>query len=324
MITLYYHKKRLQRTDSFRVLKKIVRDRKTVFWLDVSGGDAREIRHVLADIMKFHSLAVEDCLSFTAHPRIDDYSNTTFILLHSLNFYKNESRVSTRELDAFLGKNFLVTYHYKPLECVKQLEKKIVSDKKALTRGPDRIYHFLLDNMFDGYFSVLEGLDEKIQHIEESMLRKSRGHFREVLGEITAFRKNILIIRKIIIPQIRVMKDLIGEHNRFIRESNRVYFRDILEHLNRISHMVDVNLDLIQGTFDSFSFLLSHRTNETMRVLTIIATIMMPLTFIAGVYGMNFKFMPELSWKYGYFAVLGIMAGLSAFMLWFFKRKKWL
>lgn len=325
MMTFYYYTDELHRTGSIEELESVWRTKKDAKkWLHIYGDNEQEIRRILGEICGFHPSTVDDCLNFNAHPKIEEYDDYIFMVIHSVNYYEKEDRISTRELDGYLGENFLVTYNYKPVECTDLLEKKLGTEKKFITKGEDILYYFLLDKLFDKYFFILEDLDKRIELIDNRIFRNEIKNTGEILNDINNFRRNILIIRKIMIPQILTMKNLICENGKFIREKNLAYYKDILDQLNKVSVMVDVNFDLINGTFQSFTSLLSNKTNEIMKVLTMIATVMMPLTFIAGIYGMNFKHMPELEWEYGYFTVWGIAVLIIIFMLSFFKKKRWL
>jgi len=323
MITLYYYDAELKKSDSIEELKRIAKNKDITFWLDIYDAEDEEIMDILGGVFNFHPLTVDDCLGFTPHPKIDEYEDYIFVILHSLNYYECENRISTRELDTYLGKNFLITYHYKTIECISSLEKKILKDNKLMLKGSDMLYYFLLDKLFDKYFLILEEMDKKIETIEDEIFSFDTKHINQILTKINTLKKNNLLMRKIIVPQIKAIKDLVNETDNFISEKNKVYYKDIHYHLNRVSDMIDVNLDLIRGTFDTFSSLLTNKANEIMRMLTIIATLMMPLTFIAGVYGMNFRHMPELEWKYGYVWALGIMLSVALFMIFWMRKRKW-
>jgi len=324
MVKFYYYSDGLKKSDSPEELKTIIKNKDLFVWVDIYDADQVEIQKILKEICGFHYLTVESCLSFTAHPKVDEYDDYIFVIFHSLNYYECENRISTRELDAYIGKNFLVTYHYKVIECVDLLEKKLEKENKFIQKGSDILYYFLMDKMMDRYFVILEQMDRKISDLEDAVFNMDTNSFNFLLTEINALKKNTLLIRKIMVPQIKAIKEIFNSSTDIIQENHRVYYKDILDHLNKTSDMVNVNLDLIKGTFDTCSSLLSNKTNETMKVLTIIATIMMPLTFIVGLYGMNFRYMPELDWKYGYLLAIVFMAVIAISMLLFMKKKKWL
>ncbi len=195
MVTLYYFTDELHKTNSVEELKSVWQTKKDIKkWIHIRGDDEQEIKQILSGICGFHSSTIEDCLNFSAHPKIDIYDDYIFLVIHSLNYYEKEERISTRELDAYLGENFLVTYNYKPIECIEAMEKKFNTDKKFTQKGTDILYHFILDKLFDKYFLILEELDKRIETIDNKISKNEIKNTNDILHDINDFRRNILIM----------------------------------------------------------------------------------------------------------------------------------
>jgi len=237
-----------------------------------------------------------------------------------VDFSRLEERFSTHELDIFLGPNFLVTFHKQHHKSVFDTRGRVVKNPDHLLRSPDWLLYSILDAMVDNYSPAMEQFDERVNGVEADVF----GHdANRALNEILTLKREILHLRRIIVPQRDILNRLSHECERFIRKEHFIYFRDVYDHLSRISETADIYRDILTGILDAYLLLTSNRLNTVMKTLTIIATILMPLSVITGIYGMNFEYIPEYHTKYGYFIVLGIMATLVIVMLAVFKRKKW-
>jgi magnesium transporter len=284
-----------------------------LLWVSLEGAVESEINSVLRDIFHFHPLAVEDCLSPGYQtPKIDDFGSYIFIISHALGPAPD---FDTVELNAFLGEKFLVTSYLGPnMAPIEATWKRLDRDDRLASHGADFLLHAILDTLVDE-------IDEEIEILEDEVLGLPKP---PVLQRILSLKHRTMALRRIIGPQREVMNRLSRDDFPQITQQSRIYYRDIYDHLVRIQDMTESIRDLISGSLDIYLSATSNRLNEVMKALTIVSTIFLPLTFIAGVYGMNFQFMPELSWKYGYLAVWGVFIFIVGGMLYFFKRRGWI
>jgi magnesium transporter len=290
-------------------------------WIDLEDPTLKEAG-ILEDPFHFHPLAIEDCLSEVHHPKLDDYEDYVFFIVHGIRFDAPTDSFITRELDIFLGRNYLVTHHKGPMRSIswarEQCGKQLL---QTFPRGVDFLIHQVLDMMFEHYFPNLDAIEDKIQLVQVEVFESSS---RETLDRIFALKKDVLMLRRICTPQREIVNRLARGEFKVIDRRAALYFRDIYDNLYRIVESSMSYQDLVQGTMDAYLSTVNNRLNETMKRLTGIGALLMPLTVITGVYGMNFEHMPELKWRYGYFLVLGGMAVLSAGLLWFFKKRQWI
>lgn len=292
-----------------------------VIWVDLEAPTDAELA-LLHDPFGFHPLAIEDCLTREHQPKIEDFGPYVFLIARGLDFNPPVADFQTLKLAAFLGQDWLVTYHRRPMRSVDAVRQKYsVVDKAAPPRGPDRLLYEILDHVVEFYFPILESVEGELDSIEERLF-SDPGH--GTLDRILETKRRVVDVKRTISPHREVFNRVVrGEFEEFDPETARFY-RDLYDSTQRLSDMADSYRDLLSGTLDAYLSVSSHRLNEVMKVLTIFATILLPLTFIAGVYGMNFEHIPELGWRYGYYAVWGVMLLVAGGLLWFFQRKGWL
>jgi magnesium transporter len=291
-----------------------------LLWVSLENTDEEEITSILRDAFHFHPLAIEDCLTVGYQtPKIDDFGTYIFIITHALGLGPEFEMV---ELNAFLGEKFLVTSYQGPtMSPIQMVWKKLDRDERLASHGSDFLLHAILDVQVDEFTPLIDQIDEEIEVLEDAVL----GHpHPSVLERILDLKHRIMSLRRIIGPQREVMNRLSRDDFPQITKQSRIYFRDIYDHLVRIQDMTESIRDLISGSLDIYLSATSNRLNEVMKALTIVSTIFLPLSFVAGVYGMNFQFMPELNWKYGYLMVWGVFILIVAGMLWFFKKRGWI
>jgi len=290
-------------------------------WIDLEDPTVKEAA-ILEDPFHFHPLAIEDCLSEIHHPKVDDYEAYIFAILHGIRFDAPTDSFITRELDIFLGANYLITHHNGPMRSVTTVRDQCNKNLQAsMPRGVDFLLHAILDQMFEHYFPSLDAIEDKIQMVQVEVFEDPS---RETLDRIFALKKDVMQLRRICLPQREIINRLARADFKVISARAAVYFRDIYDNLYRIVEGSMSYQDMTQSTMDAYLSAVSNRLNETMKRLTIVSALLMPLTVITGIYGMNFDNMPELRWKYGYFMVLGVMALISGVLLLWFKRNKWL
>lgn len=290
-------------------------------WVDIQKPTQTDMQFI-GRHFSFHPLAIEDCMTSIQRPKIDRYDNYLFIVLHAAILAPHKDKASSLELDSFIGENYVVTVHLKPIPSVSATWQRCIKHIGIMSRGAAYLFYFLADALVDNYFPILEKLDKEIQKAEDAIFKHADS---TVLSKVFDLKENVLILRRILGPQRETMNFIArGGYHPIIPAELSVYFRDVSDLLARINDNLDTYRDMLTSALDGYMSITSNKLNEIIKVLTIIATIMMPLTLITGIYGMNFRFMPEINWRYGYFAVMLIMISLAGGMLLFFKKKKWL
>jgi magnesium transporter len=316
-LVLDLKKKKLVESNSFKKLKKFISRKEFIVWVDLTPKE-KELKE-LQETFGFHALEIEDCKKFTALPKMDEFEDHLFLIFHRV-FYDFETHhLSVKEVNFFLGKNYLVSVHQESLEKIKEMKKKIKANPLLMKSGPDLVMHEILDLFIDDYLPIIDHWDEVIEKLEEKIIE---GQTKGMLKKITRIKRNIAHFKKSISPQRDILNKLIRRDSRFISEKAVIYYRDIYDHLMRAYNSLEANRDLITSVFEAYLSMISNEMNKIMQRLTIVATIFMPLTLIAGIYGMNFHYMPELSWEYGYFAVLLGMVFVGTGMWIYFSRKR--
>jgi len=293
-----------------------------VLWLDLEAATPEEGVPLLAGVLHFHQLTVDDCFNLHVDPaRIDDYGDYIFVIAQAIGYQAKSERLQTTELDLFLGPNYVVSFHEQPLPLVDGLRHRCEQDGPELARGADFVAHALLDALVDDYQPAVDELDETLERVEELALAKTQPG---ILEQILLLKRNVQRLRRTIIPQRDVVNRLArGEFPHVVRPEANIYFRDIYDHVVRVEQLVESVRDLADGVLNTYLSALNNRMNEVMKTLSVIASILLPLTFIASIYGMNFENMPELGWEWGYFGILGAMAAIALGLVFFFRLRRW-
>lgn len=291
-------------------------------WVSLEQSDESEINAFLGEIFHFHPLAIEDCLSMGYQtPKVDDFADYLFIIAHALRPDSNLDDLETMELNLFLGKNFLVTcYRDDIMPPIEKVWQRLDLDKRLYLNGPDFLAHAILDAMVDAYLPMLDQMDDEIGWLEDQVLETPDP---KTLQRILNLKHTVIQLRRIISPQREVINRLARDDFAQIDQHSRIYFRDIYDHLVRILDLSENLRDIVSGAMDIYLNSTSLRLNVIMKALTIVSTIFLPLSFVAGVYGMNFHFMPELSWRWGYPLVWLVFISIVAFMIWYIRKNRW-
>jgi len=302
-------------------IKKFLATGEGLLWVDTEDV-TDEDTELLSDVFCFHPLAVADCISKNIHPpKIDDFEDYLFIIVHGINYHVESDVVETTELAIFLGKNYVVTSHDVPMKSVSSMLDRIRKDGRPMRRGADFLAHDIIDALVDNIMPTINGMDEKNDQLEAEALHEPK---RETLMSIMQLKRSILALTRVILPQREIMNGLSRGDYPFISERAQIYYRNIYDHLVRIEMLTLGLRDMAESVLSTYLSSVSNRMNEIMKVLTLIATIFIPLTFITGIYGMNFANMPELGWKYGYFIILIVMAVIGISLVFYFRRRRWL
>jgi len=276
----------------------------------------------LGNCFTVHPLALEDILNTEQRPKVEDYGEDLFLVVKLLSYNEKKDEIEAEQVSLILRRNALLSFQEKEGDDFANVKERLRAGKGRLRKlGADYLAYTLLDIVVDQYFVVLEKLGERIEILEGRLLADPG---TATLQKIQHLKKEMLLLRKWIWPLREVISSL--ERGEFpgIQESTRIYLRDVYDHAIQVMDTVEIYRDMLSGMLDIYLSSLNNRMSAVMKVLTIIATIFMPLTFLAGVYGMNFKHMPELDWPWGYPLILTLMAIVAILMLTLFRRKKWL
>jgi len=293
-----------------------------VLWVDFFR-PTREEAALLSEVFQFHPLAVDDCLRPTFRPRVDVFDDHLFVIVHGPDLAIRDKELRTLELDAFLGRNFLVTVHQVALRSLVQFAEQCQrAPQQTLERGADFLLYSILDLMAENYSPILGRAESRSAHIEERILAGAAGG--EILTELVHLRRSLLHLRRVITAQRDATNLLTHQGPPLVSDRARVYFRDVVDRYQRILETIEVQREVVNGARDTYLGMTSSRANEIMKTLTLIATIALPLMLVSSHYGMNFKNMPELAWRYGYLWALGLMTCIAGGMYYYFRRKKWL
>lgn len=297
-------------------------DTPEVTWINVEGihdiGPVKEF----GEIFGLSSLVVEDILNPNQRPKFEDHGDYLFVVMKFLDFDEETNRVVPEQISLILGKNYILTFQEKVRGKLDPVSSRIRNPKARIrTRGIDYTFYSLLDVIVDGYFVVLEKIGESLAELEERIMENPEP---EVLQRIFENKVNMMVFRRATWPLRDMANMMIKGDSSLINEDLEHFFKDLHDHLMNMVEISYSAREMTQGLTDLYLSVVNHRMNEVMKVLTIIATIFIPLTFLVGVYGMNFKYMPELEWRWGYFAIWGLMGFVGLSMYAFFIRKKWM
>lgn len=304
-------------------MRTILAEGTGLLWVILDQPEHHELESVLKDVFKFHPLPVEDCQSIGYQtPKVDDFDDYLFIISHALIHDHNDlENLDTNELDLFLGKNYVVcSFREESMPPIQSIWDRIEKDQRLMSHGADFLAHAVLDALVDDYMPLIDRMDEEIEWLEDRVLEKPNP---ETLQRILGLKHSTLTLRRIVGPQRENMNRLSRDDFQIIAEKNKIYFRDIYDHLVRIQELIESVRDIVSGTLDIYLSATSNRLNEIMKALTIVSTIFLPLSFLAGVYGMNFKYFPEINWPLGYLFVWILFICISLVMVIFFKKRKW-
>lgn len=295
-------------------------DQKEIVWLNIDGLQDIKLFEEIGKIFGLHPLVLEDILNTNQRPKTEDYGDYIYLVVRNFHEQGNGSLLSD-QVSIILGEKFILSFQERDTDLYKLIKEKISQNKGRIRKqGADYLAHALLDNVVDHYFIILENLEDKIESLEDDLIRQPN---RSSLQTIHLLKRQLILLRKSLWPLREAVSALERSDSSLINRTTLVYFKDIYDHTIAIIDTVETFKDMLSGILDIYLNSVSNRLNEVMKVLTIIATIFMPLTFIAGIYGMNFRYMPELEMRWGYFVILGIMLAVALFMVRYFRKKKW-
>ena len=298
------------------------KDTESVSWINIDGLHSPDFIATVGNHYELHHLLLEDILNTRHRPKVEEFDNHIFLTLKMLGISKSGESVVAEQVSFVLGENWVLSFQEQEGDIFEGLRQRLRDNKGTIRQhGADYLLYRLIDTVVDNYFFVTEHLSESIDKLEEEVLKSPD---TPSLQQIQKMKRLITNLRKSTLPLREAIFSLEKNENNLIKDSTRRYLRDVYEHIFHINDSFESQRDMLASIMDLYLSGVSNRMNEVMKILTIIATIFIPLTFIAGLYGMNFDNMPELHWKYGYFFILLAMLILFIIMLFYFKKKKWL
>jgi magnesium transporter len=294
----------------------------TVTWINVDGVHDPAVIDKLGAKFDIHPLVLEDIMTTTQRPKTEDLGNAVFVVLRMIECDANGLGMTADQLSLILGPNYVLSFQETPGDCLDPVRQRIRAGKGRIRKlGPDYLAYALIDAVVDNYFFLLEKLGERIDGLEEQLVAGPR---REILHDIHLLKREMIDLRKAVWPLREVVSRLERLESPLIKKSTGVFLRDVYDHAIQVIDTVESYREILSSMIETYLSSVSNRMNEIMKVLTIISTIFIPITFLVGLYGMNFKFMPEIGWRWGYPVVWAVIIASVVSMLHFFRGKKWL
>jgi magnesium transporter len=297
------------------------KDSSATSWVNIDGLHDTSLLGAIGDVFGLHPLVMEDIVNTDQRPKIEDYGKYVYIAIKQLFLDEATGDILTDHQSIVLGNGFVISVGESRTKVFKPIRERLENGGRIRKLGADFLAYSLLDAIIDNYFDVLERLGDRVEEVEELLISRP---VPDTLRKINDLKRDMLFIHKGIWPLREVINLLERGESQLVQDNTRLFIRDLYDHVIQAMDTCEIYRDILSGLLDMYLSSLSNKMNEVMKVLTIISTIFIPLTFLAGIYGMNFRNMPELEWPWGYFATLGVMAVIAAAMLTYFKRKKWL
>jgi len=292
-----------------------------VTWINVDGlGNPKRIEE-LGKCFTIHPLILEDIFNTSQRPKMEDQDQYIYLTLKMLTYPDDVKEIKIEHISMVLGHNFLISFQEDIGDLFDPVRERIRKEGRIRKLGPDYLAYALIDVVVDNYFVVMEKLEEQVEGLEEELVASPTP---DSLQKISRLKRDMIFLRKSVWPLREMINALEQSESVLIKEPTRIYLRDVYNHTIQVIDTLETFRDLVSGMIDIYLSGLSYKMNEIMKVLTLIATIFIPLTFVVGLYGMNFKYMPEIEWEYGYYSVLVVMAVMVAGMLTYYRKKKWI
>lgn len=301
-------------------ISEIIGRKDQFVWLDIQAPQDSDIA-LLRDEFHFHPLAIEDATKHHERPKVDSYDEYYFVVFYAIAYDETKNRLQTQPMNLFIGANYIVSVHEGEVKAIDETIKRWQKDEEEFGNDAGALLYALLDTITDDYFPVIDHLAERVETIEEQIFEK----FQEgALQDVFALKRDLLGIRRVVAPERDVLNVLIRREVPIFERNTILYLQDVYDHIVRITDSIDTYRDLLSSALDAFLSVQSNRLNQFLKVLTIASVVLMSDALIAGIYGMNFEFMPELHWANGYPFALGMMFVVSVALILFFRWRKWL
>lgn len=333
MVTIYHFSKNEIRKLSVKELTLCLRQPDGVLWIDLEDPNEAEEETILVSLLDVHPLAIEDCQKGKDEeghlPKVEDFNEYLFVIFNPVErvaageVHRTNRRIEIRttQLSSFLSKRVLVTHHYKPQRAIANTVQLLSKNPQALGKGPDFLFHIIIDDVVDNYSPILDSLDEAVDSMEEEVFRSPA---QRTMVRILELKKNIMTIRRVAVYQREMLHRLSRGEFPLITRDEMIYYRNVYDHLVRMTDLAESYRDIVTGLLDAYLSVTSNNLNQVMKVLTIISTIFLPLSVITGFFGMNFKYLPGAEWEYGVLAAAVFMLLVGVGMLWVFRKNKWI
>ncbi|MBN1621283.1 MAG: magnesium/cobalt transporter CorA [Endomicrobiales bacterium] len=293
-----------------------------VTWLNVIGLHDTAAISKIGDGYGIHSLVLEDIVNTAQRPKTEDFEEYIYLVLKMLTYDENKQEIDVEQVSFILGRNFIISFQEKEGDVFDVIRDRIRKSKGRIRKmKTDYLIYALLDAIVDNYFIILEKTGDRIEDMDKALAENPTP---KILQSIHKLKQDVLFLRKSIWPLREAVNSLVHSESGLINESINMFFRDVYDHTIQVIDTIETYRDMLSGMLDVYLSVVSNKMNEIMKVLTIIATIFIPLTFIAGIYGMNFEYMPELKWKFGYFGIWIVIIVVTVAMILYFRKKKWL
>ncbi len=293
-----------------------------LLWVDLLQPTDEEAA-ILSRIFKFHALAIEDCVHETNHPKVDNYGDYVYLVVHGVKSASGaRGKVDTEEIDFFLGKNYLVTYRNASSKTIDEVRRRFLEVPGAW-RHPDFLLHALLDRMVDTFVDKMAALDAEVDTLEQRLFRRHLPG-RTVLAEIFSLKKEVLQLKRLVNPQREVLNRFARGEFAIVSPAAQPHFRDVFDHVYRVSEIVESFRDVVTSALETYLTVVANRTNEVMKVLTVLSAVLMTASLVAGIYGMNFTVLPGKDLAWGFWYTLIAMVAASGALVFYFKRQRWI
>jgi len=293
-----------------------------VSWITINGIHKTQIIESIGKLFNLHSLVLEDIVNTEQRPKFEEFDDYLFFTLKNLEFDVEQKETHYEQISFVLGKNYVISFQEKESDLFLQIKERIMNGiSRARGKGADYLIYLLIDATVDSYYSITENIEDNIEILEEKVLADTSG---KTLAEIQKIKRDLVILLKSVFPLREAIGKIQRRENPLIHESTHIFFNSIYDHVVHIIESVESQRDILSGLMDIYLSNISNHMNSVMKVLTVIATIFIPLTFFAGVYGMNFKYFPELEWRWGYALFWTLCLFCVLLMLFYFRKKKWL
>ncbi len=330
MVTIYHYLSGDIKKLSIKEFSQVCRQPDGVVWVDLDNPSDAEEETLLVSLMDIHPLAIEDAQKGKDEeghlPKVEDFGEYLFIIFNPIERTRTGEQavkleISTSQLSAYLFKHMLVTHHYKPMRSIAYAMQMCAKNPHTLGRGPDFLFHLIIDDIVDNYTPILDAMDEATDLMEDEVFKRPS---QRCMVQILQLKKDIMTIRRIAVYQREMLNRLSRGEFDLVSRDEIIYYRNVYDHLVRMTDLAESYRDVVSGLLDAYLSVTSNNLNRVMKVLTIISTIFLPLSVITGFFGMNFEYIPGLHWEYGHTAATLFMAVVAGGMLWVFRRNKWM
>jgi magnesium transporter len=304
-------------------VRQALADPGSLLWLDIEEAERGEGEQWLRDVFGFHHLTIDDCYNTLIDPpKIDDHGDYLFVIIHTVDLDAETQQLVTCELDMYIGRNYVVSFHKRPVRAVTELRRRTSAGSPDIEHGADFLAHSLFDIAVDDFHPIVERLDEEIGAIQEQVIDRPD---KSLLEQALASRRTAQRLRRTVLPQRDVAARFArGEYPHIIGANSLFYYRDIYDHTVRVEEMIEAVRELADSTLNTYLGALNNRTNEVMKALAIVAVVFLPLTLIVGIYGTNFENVPEFGWRYGYLSMWIVMIVIAGALVVWFRWRRWI